>query len=319
MIAKLKYWIRNYFGFSQTETNGFLILVVLMAFLVVLPSLYATLFHNSPKLSKADQSKLNGLLNSIDDIPSNESYKPVQARANSDIVNKSLFYFNPNAISITEWQKLGLSKNMAERIEKYKAKGGKFRKPEDLLKIYGFPEDLYAELESYIQLPSNTKEKFKKKNEYAERTETGESENIERKKFTKKEITRFEINQADTTTLSQIKGIGQTLAQRIVDFREKLGGFHDISQIKEVYGIKPKVAEELLKYGFVEKALVRKVNINQASIDEMKIHPYIKHNLAKAIVNYRMQHGNFTKIEDLSKIKIINPEILQKLAPYLTL
>ena len=62
----------------------------------------------------------------------------------------------------------------------------------------------------------------------------------------------------------------------------------------------------------------RKININTASLDELKSHPYIWFNLAKAIISYRNQHGLFTAIEDLKKLIAVTEEVYEKLRNYIT-
>jgi competence ComEA-like helix-hairpin-helix protein len=69
----------------------------------------------------------------------------------------------------------------------------------------------------------------------------------------------------------------------------------------------------------LETNFVKKFNINTATKDEMKSHPYIKWNLANAIVEYRNQHGNFSSLEDLKKISLITTEVFDKIKSYLAL
>jgi competence ComEA-like helix-hairpin-helix protein len=68
----------------------------------------------------------------------------------------------------------------------------------------------------------------------------------------------------------------------------------------------------------LQKVELKKININTATKDEMKIHPYIRWNLANVIVAYRDQHGSFNSVDDLKKITLISEEIFGKILPYLT-
>lgn len=126
-------------------------------------------------------------------------------------------------------------------------------------------------------------------------------------------IAKFDINTADTTQLMQIKGIGKVFANRIIKYRDILGGFHSIDQVGETYGIDPLVIPELKKYASLS-GQVKKIKINQ--LDNFR-HPYLKFNQIKVIAAYRKQHGNFKSAEDLKQIKILDEATISKIEPYL--
>lgn len=132
----------------------------------------------------------------------------------------------------------------------------------------------------------------------------------------KKEI--FEVNIADTSDFISLPGIGSKLASRILLFREKLGGFYDVLQVKEVYGITDSVFRIILPQLKCDSALVRKIDINVASKDLLKLHPYIRWNLANALVAYRSNHGSFSSFEDLAKVNNIDTGTMKKILPYLS-
>jgi competence ComEA-like helix-hairpin-helix protein len=116
-----------------------------------------------------------------------------------------------------------------------------------------------------------------------------------------------------------LPGIGSKLAVRIVTFREKLGGFYSVEQIGETYGLPDSTFQKIKQYLKLDNSSVKKININTASIDEMKTHPYIKYSIANPIIAYRNEHGAFSKIEDIKKVMAVTDEIYKKIAPYLTL
>jgi competence protein ComEA len=311
MLKKVRFWLRDYFGFSQTESNGFLILGGLMIFLLILPSLIELILPTPLLNTKQDQARLDSLVVMIEQNQAMEDDEaaPYLKHSLSKTYNlkpsTELFEFDPNTISIDDWQKLGLSKNLAQRIEKYRAKGGKFRRKTDIKKIYGFPEELYSQLEPFIQLPEKPSPKDQNKNQTKKE-----------KKDNSLVINEFDINTADTTILRKLK-IGITLAQRIINYRDKLGGFVNFDQLVEVYNLPADGIEEIKKYAYLNTP-VKKIYLNQVSVEELKLHPYFK-KLAYTIINYRQQHGNFTNLADLKKIKTIDDAIFQKIAPYLSL
>ncbi|HEX8461700.1 MAG TPA: helix-hairpin-helix domain-containing protein, partial [Segetibacter sp.] len=127
----------------------------------------------------------------------------------------------------------------------------------------------------------------------------------------------IDINTADSSAFISLPGIGSKLAARIINFRQKLGGFATVNQIAETYGL-PDSTFQLVKTRMeCNAAAVKKININTAEMSDLRTHPYIKWNIANAIVNYRMQHGNYKTIEDIKKIEIITPDVFNRIAPYL--
>ncbi|OJJ19942.1 hypothetical protein BKI52_15810 [marine bacterium AO1-C] len=328
-MKRIKFWIRNYFGFSKKETNGFIIIVAIMIISVsgvlVYPLVAGKLFGNK-QVENLDQSTLDSLealiekqtaeLTSKKDVlkkeyeakrAPNKKYPPKKKFTKEPAFQaKETFDFDPNVATVEEWQKLGFSSRLAKRIHNYVSKGGRFHQKSDLKKIYGFPDEAYDQLVSYIQLPEKRERKYASANPY----ESG-------KTFKKRVITPFDLNEADTAQLKQISGIGEKLSVRIVKYRESLGGFVNTTQLKDVYGLKPEVIEELLKYASIKAGSIKKINVNTATYDQLKTHPYIRYKLAKVIVNYREHHGKYTSMADLGKIKILDQETLEKLEPYI--
>jgi len=134
------------------------------------------------------------------------------------------------------------------------------------------------------------------------------------KGYTPKQI---DINKADTTVWVSLPGIGSKLASRIVNYREKLHGFVSVEQVAEVYGLPDSVFQNIKPVLFVSNDGVEKININTAGIDNLKT-PYINYNLANAIYQFRIQHGDYQSLEELKKIMLIDEALYTKLTPYLS-
>lgn len=310
------YWIRDYFGFSENETIGFIILGILMMFLLFLPFLYP-LFLVSPSVSsKVDYQQMDSLLALIpsrkytdfkkEEISSGKRYKNAPKKKFSPSKSKVLHLvtFDPNTVSKETLEQIGFSDYMIKNLIEYRKKGKTFRQKDEVKEVYGFPKSKYLEIAPYIQLPEKAKRK--------------EKEGI-KKRFPKKEIQLFDINRANVEILQQIKGIGKGYANRILNFRDKLGGFGDTSHIRDTYKLPPETATELLKYCYIGETPIKKININTVGLNQLHQHPYIrKYAVAQAIIEYRTKHGKIESMEDLMKNGVINDEILRKLAPYLT-
>ena len=133
-----------------------------------------------------------------------------------------------------------------------------------------------------------------------------------------KKIVRFDINKADAVKLSSIKGIGKVFSERIINYRNLLGGFACSSQFEEIYGLKEEVCSKLIVHVFIDSQSIKKINLNEISLDSLKQHPYFNWSLSNAIVNYRYQHGEFKSKINIKKIHLVNDEIYRKIAPYIS-
>lgn len=104
-----------------------------------------------------------------------------------------------------------------------------------------------------------------------------------------------------------------------MNFRDKLGGFYTISQLAETYGLPDSTFQKIKQYLKLDNHSIKKINLNTASVDELKAHPYIKYALANPIVAYRKEHGPFSKLEDIKKVMVVTEDVYQKIYPYLSI
>ena len=220
-------------------------------------------------------------------------------------LNATLFYFDPNTVDQTGWAKLGVSSKNIKTILNYTGKGGRFRQPEDLYKIWGMQEDMVRRLLPYVHIASAEKPVSKplpyEHNYVAE----------------KRTITAVDINTADSAAWDALPGIGGRLSMRIISFREKLGGFYRIEQVAETFALPDSTFQLIRDRLLLNSKTLRKININTAPLEELKAHPYIRYALANAIVQYRKQHGNFTAVAGIKNIVLVTEDLFNKLAPYL--
>lgn len=127
----------------------------------------------------------------------------------------------------------------------------------------------------------------------------------------------LDLNLADTNEIDALRGVGKGMSLRICKYRERLGGYRNIEQLKEVWGMDSATYSQLQQHCILDKS-IKKININTAEIKELGMHPYIGYSLAKLIVNYRLQHGDYKKIEDLFQIHVMNADIFSKIEAYIT-
>jgi competence protein ComEA len=332
MWGRLQRQAQNAFGFSPVEANGFLALLGLLAVLVVGPLAVQSFWPRpAPPPHPADVALLNQTAAAIElEQPSSLAEAPPDGRPDSrdfspgpDVAALRPFPFDPNQATEEQWKKLGLKPWLAQRIVKYRSRGGKFRIKTDLKKIYGFPEPAYDRLQAYIQLPESLEKGWLNGQDQAvanpkARPEPAADQAAVAPVPVRPALAKFDLNQADTAQLRAVRGIGPVLAERIVKFRRGLGGFHHLDQLQEVYGLPPEARQALLAAATLPATpAVNPLAINQADVNTLKVHPYLGYKLAQVIVNYRQQHGPFATPDDLLKTQVIDAEKLAKLRPYL--
>ncbi|MDR2682323.1 MAG: helix-hairpin-helix domain-containing protein [Dysgonamonadaceae bacterium] len=131
------------------------------------------------------------------------------------------------------------------------------------------------------------------------------------------EGTVIELNEADTTALMHIPGIGPSFAKRITGYRKILGGYHRIEQLQEVYGMYEELYVRIIPYLKVNPANIARLPVNNASLDQLKAHPYLNFYQAKAIVETRKKKGRLTGIEDLQLLEEFTSDDWVRITPYL--
>lgn len=316
-MRQLKNFLIQTFDFSPVEVRGFFVLMLIISISLALPPITKVILRSKEYSPVADQKLLDSLLATLKNKET--SLATINTQTISNDTQYQLFKFDPNQASLSDLTLLGINDFLAKRIVKYRDKGGKFYDKEDLLKIYGFPDSLYTRLESHIVITQIAKPTYNKQKD--------KDGNFDKKEIisTTTNITEtkpqalIDINLADTTQLKAVRGIGSKLANRIVSFRTKLGGFYDNNQLKEVYGLNPEACEALLAYAEVkENTEINKISINSSDAKTLQSHPYISWKEANIMVKYREQHGNYKKPEDLVNIKILDEAFIKKTAPYLS-
>lgn len=298
----LSNWFKEYLSFHRVERNAIIVLVVFLIGLVSF-NMYQRFFWkgNWEEVHLQYGPQVLAFVEKTDSLQrEGDDRKPWIPEA------RELFVFNPNTLDSIGWVELGFSPKQAASIIKYRSAGAVFRKPEDIKKLYVVDDERYEELEPFIQIAQLPKEPAKK---------IDPTPKWEKPKY---EPVTVEINTADSTELIKLKGIGASYSKRIIKYREMLGGYISKEQLLEVYGMDSTRLFPILENVQLDTTIRQRININTAEVKELAHHPYIDWNQAKAIVNYRKQHGNYTELNQLKKIHLINEEAFAKFKPYLT-
>lgn len=248
--------------------------------------------------SETDFRKIYGVTDTIFNqlapflIFENEIVRPTPSKNQSE-----LFSFDPNTASDNDFVRLGLQEKQIQTIRNYQRKGGTFRNAADFLKIYGISEAQKKILADYIVI--------------------GEKENVRIENAAEVAKMQIEINAADSIELMRLPGIGDKLSKRIVKYRDLLGGFHTLAQLKEVYGLNEEVIRRIDEFITVDPRRIRKVDLNFAEWNELAKHPYIQKNTANQIIKFRTKYGNIQKSSVLLDSMILNIDEYARLKPYL--
>lgn len=314
---KLKRFLSSLLTMSKAERNGTVVLVALLAIFILARFVLPTIFSRKDddylkeielKISELEQKKDSIAIESKEQLANRTSTVKLIPTERKTIEKEvvahqsvSYFKFDPNIASLDELLKLGFRAKTAQTLIKYREKGGKFFKPEELKKIYGVDSVLYAQLEPFISITPKPELSVK-------------VDIMPKEPFGKLLVG---INSADSTTWIKLKGIGSVYAKRICSFRESLGGFVAIEQIKEVYKLPEETYEGIKEQLVLDSVALRKINLNFASIDDLRKHPYCSYPDARKIVDYRADHGSYSSVEQLMNDSVLSPEVYIKLQPYL--
>jgi competence protein ComEA len=302
MFQKIKSFLFNFFHFNKQERNGVFVLFAILAILFLVKLFLPYFITNDAKILMKDSDSLTQI-NALDTFVNEKTF--LDKKENNAPVEKELFVFNPNTISSEEALKLGFSKKLTSTLINFRNKGGKFFKPDDLKKLYGLSPKLFQTLESYILIPNNRKE-FKK--------DSANYKSFPKKKYAK---TSVELNSADSLSIVYLKGIGPSFTKRIIKYRTMLGGFHNVNQLKEVYGMTDSLFLSLSSQVQIDKTKLTQIPINSIDLNSLRKHPYFNFQTAQAIINFRFKHGKLTE-KDIIDLGIFNSEKLSVILPYLT-
>lgn len=306
---------KGFLNYTRKEKNGALA-VLLVVLLVIIGSYLNSIIFKDRPIAAADYKGAIDSLKVLKTDSNKSFYKNNSGNSNNyyrndrpdfnNISKGELFYFDPNTLPVTDWMRLGVKEKIANNIQKYLSKGGKFRQPDDLKKIWGLRPEFVERILPYVRIAA-----------IASSYENKTYSSYEKKVYEKKIVQPIDINRADSLAYIDLPGIGPSFAKRIINFRNRLGGFHNVDQVAETFGLPDSTFQKIKPYLQIADAPLKKININSATLDELKAHPYIRYQLANLIVQYKTQHGPYKRIDDIKKIMVVDDETFNKIAPYL--
>jgi DNA uptake protein ComE-like DNA-binding protein len=290
--------LRDFFYVQRSDREVIIVLLLVMA--VALGILFATGGdEQTPASALADSTLTTTPEGDTSRVP---IYYKVEEQATE------LFAFDPNKADSTQLLRLGLQPWQVRNIYKYRAAGGVYRKKEDFARLYGLTVEKYRQLEPYIRISSDY---APASTLFADDAPVPRPDTLRYpQKLSEGEM--LDLNAADTTLLRRVPGIGSYYARRIVQYRKRLGGFVSLQQLDEI----DQFPAEAKAYFTISTEQVQRLKINDLTLDELKRHPYINYYQARAIVDYRRQHGRISDLSDLRLLRDFPEQAIERLRPY---
>ena len=300
---------KDFFYYSRSERRVILLLLGLLVILCILWGV-CRITQPSEQVYQEDSAEIDSFLASVRQRKTDDTKRKYAKDRFKEVPQAILFDFNPNTADSSQLRKLGLSAFVVRNILRYRKKGGQFRTPESFAKIYGLEEQQYLLLKPYIRIPE--KEEIRRLSSVEEARQQTKTEIKRIEKYP--EGTLVSLNEADTTELKRVPGIGSGIAKLIVAYRNRLGGFTRVEQLQEV----PHVDASLNKWFVIKGGPFRKIRVNKDGLDKLRNHPYMDFYKAKAILEYRRKRGNIKGLSRLSLFEEFSEKDLQRLSPYLS-
>ena len=315
--------VQDYFDFSRKEQIGLLFLVSIILGCLVLINFHDHLF---PKEAVDVSEKERDLIAAIEkEREVKEQEFAVRYKDDSKSGSKKKlaepFLFDPNTLDESGYVRLGFSEKQAKSIRSYFSKGGKVRKVEEFKKLYVVNDFMYDRLKDHIVITPEYQEENSQKEEWRSIVSEVTEEPSPVESLKNDDIKPLvDINSADQEELMALRGIGPKYSERIIKYRDLLGGYSSLDQLGEVYGLKdhPEIIEALKTQMVVGKKIIERININTCEWKDLVRNPYIEKEVANSILAMRDTHGEYTDVEEIKRSHLIDDDLFEKISPYLT-
>ena len=283
-----RFW-REYLGYPKKERRGIYVLLTMLMFVAFYNIIEHQLWSTDLALPTITVSTFEATFES-NKIRNNVAKK---------FRDKPVFI---DTASVAALAAIGFSKYQATIIFNYLKKGGAIYTVKDLAKIYSIDQKTIDLTQSKIIFSDSASRKSQPKTNPF---------------FVKKVLKKVELNSCDSAALDSVFYMSSYLAGRLINYRNRLGGFFELAQIQLIYGIDTTVYAKIANHLSLDTTNIKRIDLNKVSLERLAQHPYIGFKLAKVMVNYRAQHGEFKSKSDLKKIILINEEIFRKIERYI--
>lgn len=284
--------INSLFNYNRSQRNGVFFLLLLV---IALQLIFFYADFSTGKSINISETHIVAFQHEMDSLKSVEleNRKP------------KIYPFNPNYISDFKGYQLGMNTEEIDRLHRYREKNHFVNSVKQFQEVTKVSDSLLIFIAPYFKFP-----------EWVISNDKDVKSNT--KNIVKKTIVKRDINLINSADLVSIKGVGERLATRIVNYRTKLQGFSLDDQLYEVWYLKKDVADRILQ-SFEVKVLpeIQKLNINQATFKQVLSIAYIDYELTKKIFNYKDEVAEIQSIEELKKIDDFPLDKFNRIALYL--
>ncbi|HON17821.1 MAG TPA: helix-hairpin-helix domain-containing protein [Salinivirgaceae bacterium] len=200
--------------------------------------------------------------------------------------------FDPNITPYEKMIAIGVPENIAKTIGKYVAKGGRFKTPEDLMKLYNIDSAAFAQMKPKIVITQIEKEEI--------------------------HLIQVELNTASFDELKKVSGIDKESIGKILYYRKRLGGYYSFRQLTEIDNLPDTTIEKLKGVCWIDTLQINRIAINRAEFSQLIRHPYLTKTEVETILRYRNFAKTIKSFDELKKNKVIGQTTAQKLKPYVS-
>jgi DNA uptake protein ComE-like DNA-binding protein len=291
---------KDFFHFNKGERRGTFILGLILVAVIILRIAWPRAGRNEP----VDFTDFRKMVESHRD-PSSRVGHPADTPRDEILQGKPPLQpvpFDPNTVTREGLMDMGLEARLVNTFINYRKSGVTFHAPEHVRRVYGMNDSIYGILLPYI---------------YFENNQISEPKKVAVISSTEHHPPAIELNGADSSDLIKLWGIGPVFSARIIRYRNLLGGFYDLHQLNEVYGLGPDTFDTIRHFLDLDTSLIFKMDLNQISLERLSGHPYMDPYRARAIIDYRTHHGGIATMEELVREKILTEDDLSKIRPYL--
>ena len=287
--------IKSYFVFNSSQRNGILFLLLLVSGFIVINNYIDFTTENLLDTNSKEVLAVQKELDSIRTLLT-ESNQP------------KIYPFNPNFITDFKGYKLGMSSEEIDRLLDYRKQNKWINSKEEFKMVTKVSDSFLDQISSYFKFPewvTNPKPKY-----------SDWKKGFKEKTFNQK----IDLNSATQLELKKVNGIGEALSKRIIDYRNKLGGFTNDIQLYEVYGLDYQLTDKV-RNDFTVKTPkeIIKMNLNKISTSDIATVPGISFELAKRIWEFRILNERIVNFSELKNIEGLTERKLQGIQLYLKL
>ena len=323
--------IHEFFYFNKSDRQVLLFLLLLVA--IIVGGLYliggrnsqtaftaedSVLFQKSPISPEeryAAQHQQQGYYDAVGASSVSDTYSGEYYSGERRVER---FPFDPNTADSTQLLRLGLRSWQVKNIYKYRANGGVYRTPSDFARLYGLTQKEYHELEPYIRISKDYRPASELFDKLSNEAQPSSSDNRSQYRDTLKYPLKLKenefvmLNSLDTNQYKKVPGIGSHYARRIAEYGRRLGGYVSTEQLREINGF----PEESIRFFKFNATHIKKINLNQLTLNQLKSHPYLDFYQARAIIDYRRLREPLKSLDDLKLLPEFPSDARQRLAPY---